>query len=72
MQYNGQDVELITEGYWPEGVRLISSDDGNHWLEKMFFFFVMGMRYLTVMNTGRVGLYVLTGRSSPPSPPRAG
>ena len=31
MQYNGQDVELITEGYWPEGVTLICSDDGIDW-----------------------------------------
>ena len=34
MQYNGQEVELITEGYWPEGVTLICSDDGKTWLEK--------------------------------------
>ena len=31
MKYNGQDVELITEGYWPEGVTLICSDDGKDW-----------------------------------------
>ena len=31
MQYNGQAVELITEGYWPEGVTLICSDDGKDW-----------------------------------------
>ena len=31
MQYNGQEVELITEGYWPEGVTLIYSDDGKDW-----------------------------------------
>ena len=31
MQYNGQEVELITKGYWPEGVTLISSDDGENW-----------------------------------------
>ena len=31
MQYNGKDVELITEGYWPEGVTLICSDDGIDW-----------------------------------------
>ena len=26
MQYNGQEVELITEGYWPEGVTLVCSE----------------------------------------------
>lgn len=31
MQYNGQEVELITEGYWPEGVTLICSDDWIDW-----------------------------------------
>ena len=34
MKYNGQEVELITEGYWPEGETLICSDDGIDWLEK--------------------------------------
>ena len=34
MTYNGQEVELITEGYWPEGVRLICSDDGVYWNER--------------------------------------
>ena len=29
--YNGQEVELITESYWPEGVTLICSDDGVDW-----------------------------------------
>ena len=33
MQYNGQEVELITEGYWPEGVTLICSEDGVDWNE---------------------------------------
>lgn len=28
LQYEGQEVETITEGYWPEGVTLICSDDG--------------------------------------------
>ena len=36
MQYNGQDVELITEGYWPEGVELICGDDGVRWLSSTF------------------------------------
>ena len=31
MQYNGQEVETITKGYWPEGVTLICSDDGIDW-----------------------------------------
>ena len=31
MQYNGQEVGLITEGYWPEGETLICSDDGENW-----------------------------------------
>ena len=26
MKYNGQEVELITEGYWPEGVTLICGE----------------------------------------------
>ena len=34
MKYNGQEVELITEGYWPEGVTLIYSDDGISWIER--------------------------------------
>ena len=25
LQYNGQELECITEGYWPEGVTMISS-----------------------------------------------
>ena len=29
LQYEGQEVERITEGYWPEGVTLIRSDDGS-------------------------------------------
>ena len=29
LQYEGQEVECITEGYWPEGVELICSDDGH-------------------------------------------
>ena len=36
MQYNGQDVELITEGYWPEGVELICGDDGVRWQSSTF------------------------------------
>lgn len=31
MKYNGQDVELITEGYWPEGVLLIQSNYCDEW-----------------------------------------
>ena len=31
LQYEGQEVECITEGYWPEGVSLICSDDGTAW-----------------------------------------
>ena len=27
LQYEGQEVECITEGYWPEGVTLLASDD---------------------------------------------
>ena len=38
MQYNGQEVDLITEGYWPEGETLICSDDGKTWLEGKVFF----------------------------------
>ena len=29
LQYEDQEVERITEGYWPEGVTLIRSDDGS-------------------------------------------
>ena len=36
--YNGQEVELITEGYWPEGVTLICGYDGVTWLEEKVFF----------------------------------
>ena len=36
LQYEGQEVETITEGYWPEGVELIASDDGKKWLDGPF------------------------------------
>lgn len=32
MQYNGQEVELITKGYWPEGVTL-RAPNSDEWLE---------------------------------------
>lgn len=32
--YNGQPVELITLGYWPDGIDLICSDDGSVWHDK--------------------------------------
>ena len=31
LQYEGQEVERITEGYWPEGVELIQSNGGTVW-----------------------------------------
>ena len=38
MKYNGQEVDLITDGYWPKGETLICSDDGKTWLEEKVFF----------------------------------
>ena len=35
MKYNGQEVELITEGYWPEGETLICSNDGKNWSHRL-------------------------------------
>ena len=35
MQYNGQEIDLITEGYWPEGVTLICSNDGKNWSHRL-------------------------------------
>lgn len=31
LQFEGHEVETITDGYWPEGVELICSDDGINW-----------------------------------------
>lgn len=31
INYNGQELETITEGYWPEGVTLLHSDSGTEW-----------------------------------------
>lgn len=31
INYNGQELETITEGYWPEGVTLLYSDSGTEW-----------------------------------------
>ena len=36
MKYKGMKVELITEGFWPEGVELICSDDGVEWHSSTF------------------------------------
>ena len=34
LQYDGQEVETITEGYWPEGVTLVCSNDGVDWINR--------------------------------------
>lgn len=31
INYNGQELETITEGYWPDGVTLVHSDNGTAW-----------------------------------------
>ena len=31
INYNGQELETITEGYWPDGVTLLHSDGGVEW-----------------------------------------
>lgn len=42
MKYEGQEIELITEGFWPKGVELICSDDGVEWQSSTFVFLYSG------------------------------
>ena len=53
MQYHGQEVELITEGYWPEGATLICSDDGKNWEVKINLNAIVNNRAISIGATTR-------------------